>query len=76
MKDLIDPPDKETARCKCTFEIAVKFRQNATWQGQIFWVERNLRQNFRSVLEMLKLMDEAMTEGEEKTVFWEEKEKN
>ena len=45
---------------RCTFEIAVKFRQNATWQGQILWTEKNLKQNFRSALEMLLLMDEAL----------------
>ena len=58
---------------KSTFEITVKFRQNATWQGQIFWAEKNLRQNFRSVLEMLKLMDEALSEGGQAsdTVDWE-----
>jgi len=49
---------------QCTFEIKVRFRQNATWQGQILWAEKNIKQNFRSVLEMLKLMDEALTEGE------------
>ena len=49
---------------KCTFEISVKFRQNATWQGTILWAERDLKQNFRSVLEMLKLMDEALSESE------------
>jgi len=57
--------EKETDGNKCTFEISVRFRQNATWQGQIFWTEKNMRQNFRSVLEMLKLMDEALTEGKE-----------
>jgi len=56
---------KEADGNKCTFEISVRFRQNATWQGQIFWTEKNMRQNFRSVLEMLKLMDEALTEGKE-----------
>ncbi|MCL2046451.1 MAG: hypothetical protein FWG88_08720 [Oscillospiraceae bacterium] len=50
---------------RCTFEINVRFRQNATWQGQILWVEKNQRQNFRSVLEMIKLMDEALTDQEE-----------
>jgi len=57
---------------KCTFEITVRFRQNATWQGQILWAEKNIKQNFRSVLEMLKLMDEALADGEtvKKTVDW------
>jgi len=71
VKDL-DSPEKNEASggSKCTFEISVRFRQNATWQGQIFWAEKNLTQNFRSVLEMLKLMDEALTDGEEKSVAW------
>jgi len=57
---------------QCTFEITVKFRQNATWQGQILWAEKNMKQNFRSVLEMLKLMDEALAESEEthETIKW------
>ena len=57
---------------KCTFEIAVRFRQNATWQGQITWAEKNLKQNFRSVLEMLRLMDEALMEDaqDKKLVGW------
>ena len=63
--DLIVPDEQENSRC--TFEIAVRFRQNASWQGEILWAEKNMRQNFRSVLEMLKLMDEALTEGSEVT---------
>jgi len=59
---------------KCTFEIAVRFRQNATWQGQITWVEKGLKQNFRSVLEMLRLMDEALMEDvdDKNMVGWED----
>jgi len=57
---------------KCTFEISVKFRQNATWQGQILWAEKSTKQTFRSVLEMLKLMDEALTDGEEKALVWKD----
>jgi len=55
----------EPGLSKCTFEVTVKFRQNATWQGQILWAEKNLKQNFRSALEMIKLMDEALTESSE-----------
>ena len=46
-----------------TFEITVKFMQNSTWQGQIHWVEKDRRQNFRSALELLKLMDEALEDS-------------
>jgi len=45
---------------KCTFEILVSYRQNASWQGQILWVEKKQKQDFQSELEMLKLMDEAL----------------
>lgn len=64
---------KEARGSKCTFEVMVRYRQNATWQGQIHWLEKNLQQSFRSVLEMLKLMDEALTEGEGSAgpVVWE-----
>jgi len=57
---------------KCTFEVAVRFRQNATWQGQILWAEKNIKQNFRSVLEMIKLMDEALNDSAdgEKSKEW------
>jgi len=56
---------RDIGSTKGTFEISVKFMQNSTWQGQIHWVEKNKKQNFRSALEMLKLMDEALTEENE-----------
>jgi len=58
---------RDLGSTKGTFEITVKFMQNSTWQGQIHWVEKNQKQNFRSALEMLKLMDEALAEGNEGT---------
>jgi len=67
----IDNP-RDIGSTKGTFEISVKFMQNSTWQGQIHWVEKNQKQNFRSALEMLKLMDEALTDKKEggKTINW------
>ena len=59
---------------KTTFILKVLYRQNATWQGNIQWVEGNKTRNFRSDLEMLKLMDDAVRmsdEGEDDTVKWE-----
>ena len=63
---------RDIGSTKGTFEISVKFMQNSTWQGQIHWIEKNQKQNFRSALEMLKLMDEALTETEdaEKPTSW------
>ena len=58
---------RDIGSTKGTFEISVKFMQNSTWQGQIHWVDKNLKQNFRSALEMIKLMDEALAETEDGT---------
>jgi hypothetical protein len=74
MKDMVSTGVPfEHGDSRSTFEITVKFRQNATWQGQILWAEKNLKQNFRSVLEMLKLMDEALADGSEMSdsITWE-----
>lgn len=51
---------------KGTFIIRVLYRQNATWQGSIQWVEGKKTQNFRSDLEMLKLIDDAVRTQDEK----------
>ena len=56
---------RDLGSTKGTFEISVKFMQNSTWQGQIHWIEKNQKQSFRSALEMLKLMDEALTDSAE-----------
>ena len=45
---------------KVTFIIQVQFRQNATWQGTIRWADKKKAQRFRSTLEMIKLMDDAL----------------
>lgn len=43
-----------------TFIVQVKYRQNATWQGQVVWAEKNKKMYFRSALELLRLIDDAM----------------
>ena len=62
----------ELGSTKCTFQIKVKFMQNASWQGEIYWVEENKKQNFRSDLEMIRLMDEALIDVTEdyKPLSW------
>ena len=48
-----------------SFIVTVRSHENATWQGTVQWVEGGEQQNFRSVLELLKLMDSAMVEERE-----------
>jgi hypothetical protein len=64
----------ELGSTKCTFQIKVKFMRNASWQGEIHWVEENKKQNFRSDLEMIRLMDEALIEVTEdyKPLSWKD----
>ena len=47
-----------------TFSLRVIFRQNASWQGSVTWVEGRQEQSFRSVLELILLMDSALCESE------------
>ena len=46
-----------------TFIVKILNQQNATWQGSVTWTEEQKVQNFRSALELLKLISEAL-EGE------------
>ena len=48
-------------RAMATFYIDVLFRQNASWQGSVFWAEQGLESHFRSVLELIRLMDSALS---------------
>lgn len=59
---------------KATFLIHIQYRKNATWQGNITWVEKNKTQNFRSAIEMLDLMGEAQHPGIKEVISWNENE--
>jgi hypothetical protein len=54
------PPD---AGRLATFAVRVLFRQNASWQGAVRWVETDQEESFRSVLELLFLIDGALRAG-------------
>ena len=42
-----------------TFIAKIMNRQNSTWQGTITWVDEHRTQNFRSALELIKLIEES-----------------
>lgn len=48
-----------------TFVIRILFRQHTSWQGSIVWLEGGGEQTFRSVLELILLMDGALGGCEE-----------
>ena len=43
-----------------TFIIRVQQRQNSTWQGRITWMDEDKSVNFRSIWEMVHLIEEAI----------------
>lgn len=45
---------------QATFELTVIFRQHTSWQGILFWREGKMEHSFRSVLELVALMDSAL----------------
>jgi hypothetical protein len=46
-----------------TFSLRILFRQNVSWQGSVLWCDGRQEESFRSVLELLLLMDSALGAG-------------
>ena len=46
-----------------TFNLRVLFRQNASWQGSLQWLEGHQEMSFRSVLELLLLLNSTVEEA-------------
>lgn len=51
---------KKNTNIKKSFLINVKKAHGHTWQGHIQWIEGQKEENFRSALEMIKLIDSAV----------------
>ncbi len=54
---------------KQTFVVEVSDTQYGSWQGTIEWIQGQKKQNFRSTMELLRLIDSTI--GEESR-SWEE----
>lgn len=56
-----------------SFVIRVQHRQNSSWQGSITWMDENKTMNFRSIWEMIKLMEDAVNaDGGAEDITWPE----
>ena len=53
-----------------TFIIRVQQRQNSTWQGRITWMDEDKTVNFRSIWEMIHLIEEAVGPEEDEKQNW------
>ena len=49
-----------------TFIVKIDHCENETWQGRVTWAEENKCEHFRSALELIKLIDGAMKETQNK----------
>ncbi len=45
---------------KGTFIVKVEESQRGTWQGKVVWADEDTTEHFRSALELLQLVDEAI----------------
>ena len=50
---------------KQTFIIEVIDTKDSTWQGKVSWVDGTKEQTFRSVMELLRLVDSVVAQDEE-----------
>ncbi len=46
---------------KQTFIVEIIEHQKSTWQGQVHWIQENKKVSFRSVMELLYLINSAIT---------------
>lgn len=46
-----------------SFLIRVQYKENTSWQGTIHWLEERKSHTFRSLLELITLLQEALEKG-------------
>lgn len=44
--------------------VRIISQENSTWQGQVTWLDGEQTESFRSMLELIKLMDAVIEKGE------------
>ena len=62
-----------------SFVVRVQHKQNNSWQGRITWMDQNKTVYFRSIWEMIKLVEEALNMVSEQEDspgerFWQDEE--
>lgn len=53
-------PDCEGKESMAVFRIQILFREHATWQGRLIWQDQNQEVVFKSVMELIELLDEIL----------------
>lgn len=64
-RSLTGAAQAENSNALATFQISVLFRQNSSWQGTLVWADQKMDAQFRSVLDLIRLMDSALSQADE-----------
>ncbi len=72
LKDIPMNKPNHSIKNKNTFIVKLDNCQRETWQGEIVWADENRTERFRSALELIKLMDEAMNKSAAASSFDQE----
>ncbi len=63
--DQYDGRKGKEMKSKQTFILEVNSTENQSWQGKIEWIQGKKKQSFRSVMELLRLIDSVVYDGDE-----------
>ncbi|MBK5240646.1 hypothetical protein [Clostridium sp.] len=58
---VINEVERISIEASTSFLLRIKYRQNKSWQGTIQWLEGKQRRNFCSCLELMMLIEEALS---------------
>jgi len=58
-----------TAGKVSTFTVHILYRMNASWQGKLTWMEKGKTELFRSVLELIHLINSAVLEQDMRPLY-------
>lgn len=57
----INEDDEFFLETATSFSVKIEYRQNTSWQGTIKWLNGKQTRHFRSCLEMMMLIEDALT---------------
>ena len=61
LPEYLPTPDSDLLQGNlATFHLQVLYRRNSSWQGKLVWMEQDELQSFRSVLELMTLIESSV----------------
>jgi len=63
----INESDGPFIETNASFLVKIQYRQNTSWQGTIKWIDGKQTRHFRSCLEMMMLIEAALTSDKDES---------